>query len=222
MKSLVIKQEQLVGSSRWDSDFHLPPIHIQKFDQSILTPVSKCAVVQKTKRDPTQQPDAEFLYIDISCVHVEFGEIVSPQELIGREAPSRARKVVKAGDIVISTCRPTRGAIAVVPNHLDDQICSTGFSVIRALPDVNPLYLHFALRLKSTFEQFRKFSTGASYPAILDADVEKALIPLPQREVQNEIAQTLLAAKTERDEQIAAANQVYHSEHEQSVEMLFG
>jgi type I restriction enzyme S subunit len=55
------------------------------------------------------------MYIDISSVDVSNGIIENPQELIGIEAPSRARKVVPAFDIVISTCRQTRGAIAVVP-----------------------------------------------------------------------------------------------------------
>ncbi|MBN3878981.1 MULTISPECIES: hypothetical protein [unclassified Nostoc] len=55
-------------------------------------------------------------------------------------------------------------------------------------------------------EQFRKWSTGSSYPAILDEDVKKTLIPLPIHEVQDQIAQKILAALHERDIALAAAN----------------
>ena len=126
--------------------------------------------------------------------------------MTGEEAPSRARKVIHAYDIIISSCRPTRGAIAVVPEELHGQICSTGFSVIRAKHGQNPYYLHFALRLASTLEQLRKWSTGSSYPAILDEDVEKTLIPLPDTTTQDKIAKAIRFATAERELTINAAN----------------
>ncbi|GAA4421985.1 hypothetical protein GCM10023187_57800 [Nibrella viscosa] len=58
--------------------------------------------------------------------------------------------------------------------------------------------LHFALRLNSTIEQFRKFSTGSSYPAILDSDVEKTLIPVPDIDTQNEIVKRIKILLLER------------------------
>jgi type I restriction enzyme S subunit len=131
---------------------------------------------------------------------------VNFQELIGEEAPSRARKVIRTGDIIISTCRPTRGAIAVVPEELDNQICSTGFSVIRANKGVNTQYLHFILRSESTREQFRKWSTGSSYPAILDEDVLKTLIPLPSKTLQDSIADKSYENTRARNEKIKEAN----------------
>ncbi len=187
-------------------DFHLPPVGIGKFPKEARRPVRDCADIVKTKRDPTRKPEVTFKYVDISSVDVETGTIVRAQDLTGEEAPSRARKVIHAYDIIISTCRPTRGAIAVVPEDLHGQICSTGFSVIRAKEEVNPFYLHFALRLESTLEQFRKWSTGSSYPAILDEDVAKTLIPLPDSDVQDRIARIVRSALAERDRVIQAAN----------------
>ncbi len=55
-------------------------------------------------------------------------------------------------------------------------------------------------------EQFRKWSTGSSYPAILDEDVAKTLIPLPDPKIQDQIAKTLRAAAIEREASIKAAN----------------
>lgn len=210
MKVLVAKAKELKLAGRWDIDFHLPAEGIRKFPKEIVVPVSAVAAVSKSKRDPTRQPEQAFQYVDISCVDVTTGVIVNPQDLTGEEAPSRARKVVRAYDIIISTCRPTRGAIAVVPESLHGQICSTGFSVIRARAGVNPFYLHFVLRQDSTLEQLRKWSTGSSYPAILDEDVEKTLIPVPAVEVQDAVAKVVRAATIERERAIGAANEAWY------------
>lgn len=206
MKVLVKKLGELAIAGRWDIDFHLPAEEITKFPQDIVVRIDDVADVMKAKRDPGRKPDDLFQYIDIASVDVAIGVVSNPQELRGDEAPSRARKVVRAFDVIVSTCRPTRGAIAVIPVELHDQIASTAFSIVRAKDGVNPFYLHYALRLSSTLEQFRKWSTGSSYPAILDEDVKKTLIPLPSSEIQDQIAQKILAALHERDTALAAAN----------------
>lgn len=151
------------------------------------------------------------------------GIITNPQQLLGEEAPSRARKVIHEGDIIISTCRPTRGAVAVVPKELDNQICSTGFSVIRAKEGISSQYLHFILRSAVVKEQFRKFSTGSSYPAILDEDVRKTVIPLPEQSIQDQIAEKVHKQTIIRNEKIDTANKEWNeklSEYMAEIEKL--
>lgn len=206
MEKLIVYQKALIKEERWDFDFHEPPTLIKQFQGASLKKVIEVASVVKAKKDPTKKPDELFQYIDIASVDIETGEVSRNQELTGAEAPSRARKLVQGYDIIISTCRPTRKAIAVVPVELHGQICSTGFSVIRANEKINPLYLHFALRLNSTIEQFRKFSTGSSYPAILDSDVEKTLIPVPDIEIQNEIVKRIKISLLDRKRIIEQIN----------------
>ena len=211
MKILLKERKELQSAGRWDIDFHLPAEGIKKFPKALLKRIDAVADVVKDKRDPSREPEKAFQYIDISSVDVTIGVITNPQDVEGSEAPSRARKVVSAFDLVISTCRPTRGAIAVVPVKLHDQIASTGFSIVRAHEGINPFYLHYALRLPSTLEQFRKWSTGSSYPAILDTDVSKTLIPVPESSVQDAIAASVVKALRERDKVIRAANIIWDS-----------
>lgn len=218
MKLLTVLSKELQRAGRWDIDFHLPPTEIKRFPSEVVISVWECADIIKTKRDPTKKPEEIFQYVDIASVDVESGVIVRPQELTGEEAPSRARKVIHAYDIIISNCRPTRGAIAVIPEELHGQICSTGFSVIRAKKGINPFYLHYALRLPSTLEQFRKWSTGSSYPAILDEDVSKTKIPMPERAVQDAISGILRGATREREQAIQAANDAW----KRSIESVTG
>lgn len=220
MKFKIETQERLHGEGRWDIDYHLPAEGITKYDADLLKPISDAADIVKEKRDPKKDPDSPFKYIDISCVDVVTGLVTEPQDLIGSEAPSRARKVVNAYDLIISTCRPTRGAIAVIPEQYHNQICSTGFSVIRPKKGVNPFYLHFAIRMGSTLEQFRKFSTGSSYPAILDSDVDKTLIPLPDGDIQDQIAAHILKGLNERQDTIKNANRLFSQSIEGVVSAL--
>lgn len=193
MKTLCKVRFELESAGRWDIDFHLPAEGVKKFPSALLKRLDQVANIGKDKRDPGSQ-EGTFQYIDISSVDVSVGAIVNAQDVECNEAPSRARKVVRAYDLIISTCRPTRGAIAVVPVRLHNQIASTGFSIVRPKVGVNPFYLQFALRLPSTLEQFRKWSTGSSYPAILDEDVAKTLIPVPSPQEQDRIAGLVVAA----------------------------
>jgi restriction endonuclease S subunit len=209
MKILSKRLKPLQDAERWDIDFHLPAEGIKKFSKEYLKRIDEVATISKDKRDPTKYPEDVFQYVDISSIDISIGVVENPQELLGEEAPSRARKVISAFDIVVSTCRPTRGAIAIIPISLHNQIASTGFSVLRPHYNVNPFYLHYALRLESTLEQFRKWSTGSSYPAILDEDVAKTLIPIPDSETQDKIARELVKAFNKRDKIIKEANAVW-------------
>ena len=206
MKLLLKSSRELCDAGRWDIDFHSPAEGILRFPKGLLKRVDEVAEVVNDKRDPTKAPDVVFQYIDISSVDVAIGVISNAQHVQGSEAPSRARKVVRAFDLVVSTCRPTRGAIAVVPVRLHNQIASTGFSILRAHRDVNPFYLQYALRLPSTLEQFRKWSTGSSYPAILDNDVRKTVVPVPPAEEQDFIAAEIVSGLRERAKAVHTAN----------------
>ena len=93
-----------------------------------------------------------------------------------------------------------------MPVELHNQIASTAFTVLCPKEGVNPYYLHFVLRLESTREQFRKWSTGSSYPAILDEDVEKTRVPFVELAEQDLIAERVIEAFAQREAAIARAN----------------
>ena len=84
----------------------------------------------------TPDAEAEFIYVDIASVDRETKKITSPQRMLGKDAPSRARKLIKVGDTIVSTTRPNLNAVALVDGKLDprkngDQ--SKGFSNILAM-----------------------------------------------------------------------------------------
>ena len=141
------------------------------------------------RRNPSKEPDVSFVYVDISAVDNRTGRIVSPKKLKGAKAPSRARKVIRANDIIFATTRPYLKNIALVPPELDGQICSTGFCVIRANPSLtDPKYLFYLCRSDRVINQLNvNKMRGASYPAVTDNDVYEAIIPLPPLPEQRRI-----------------------------------
>ena len=136
-------------------------------------------------RNPYSKPNDFFKYIDISGVDNVSGQIAKYKEILGKDAPSRARKVIKTDDVIVSTVRPNLNATAIVPLELDNQICSTGFSVLRCKKELNPRYLYAFTRNKNFIGYLTARMKGASYPAVTNSDVLSTPIPLPPIELQN-------------------------------------
>lgn len=150
--------------------------------------------------DPTKLPDDTFIYVDVSSVSNQSFSIEKTNELTGREAPSRARKVIHYDDIIFATVRPSLRRIALVPSWLDGQICSTGYCVVR--PDtlrLLPSYAYFYLLSEEVAQRVEGMQKGATYPAISDADVLGLSIPLPPLPEQRTIAHILRAVQSARE-----------------------
>jgi len=133
----------------------------------------------------------EFYYIEIGGIDIDSGLIQEDQlvKYTAKTAPNNAQRQVKQGDILISTRRPTRGAIAVVPKSLDNSICTLFFSILRLREDVAvvPEYIAAFLRTQVGRLQFQQAITETTYPVVSDSDVAELLLPLPPLKVQQTI-----------------------------------
>jgi type I restriction enzyme S subunit len=135
-------------------------------------------------------PDCRFLYIDISAIDRESKRITSPKSLLGANAPSRARKLVRAGDTLVSMTRPNLNAVAMVPADLDGQIASTGFEVLRA-PGIDPRWVGYLVRTSAFVDAMSALVQGALYPAVRPKDVRAFPAPIAPRQEQQRIADKL-------------------------------
>ena len=142
-------------------------------------------------RNPAASPSAEFSYVDVAAVDNVRKIITGARQLLGADAPSRARKVIRAGDVLVSTVRPNLNAVALVPPELDGQIASTGFCVLRATQHVLPDYLFFYVQSKGFIESLTRLVAGAMYPAVMDAQVLSQTIPLPDLKEQRRVVDLL-------------------------------
>ena len=144
------------------------------------------------QRDPRDDPAGEFRYVDIAGIDRVHKSIVEHQTLLGTGAPSRARKVIRNGDVLVSTVRPNLNAVAMVPACLDGQIASTGFCVLRPnRVTVEPRYLFYWTTSPRFVAALTSLVRGANYPAVSDRDVKEASIPLPSLVEQRRIVRIL-------------------------------
>lgn len=122
--------------------------------------------------------DEEFTYIDISSIDRIRKVIASPTNMLGVNAPSRARKIVKGGDTLVSMTRPNLNAVALVPDHLDDAIASTGFDVLRPCHGIDPRWISYLARSEEFIGSLSSLVQGALYPAVRSKDVRGFLAPI--------------------------------------------
>lgn len=122
-------------------------------------------------------------YIEISEIDTLSGEIQNITQVEITEAASRAKMLVRENDIIVSTTRPNRGAIALIKKEQDFSIASTGFSVIRNITnsEIERDYLFAILR------QFEQRSSGGNYPAITQEELSNVIIPFANAEKQKNV-----------------------------------
>ena len=90
-------------------------------------------------------PNYELNYIEISDVNSE-GVIGNSTPYIFSESPSRCRRIVQKGDVIVSTVRTYLKSIGLIEEEVEDLICSTGFSVLTPDTEINSKYLFYLLR----------------------------------------------------------------------------
>ncbi|MFI3197214.1 MAG: restriction endonuclease subunit S [Methylococcaceae bacterium] len=125
----------------------------------------------------------KLLYVDIASVST--GSIDNKTEYDLKEAPGRAKRILKHEDIIWSCVRPNRKSYAFVWKPEDNLIASTGFAVItsKEIPATFLYQLTIANEFVSYLENHAK---GATYPAVTATDFAEALINIPSDSIMKE------------------------------------
>lgn len=151
-------------------------------------------------------PDYELRYIDIGNVD-SLGRVHDIAPYRFEKAPSRARRLVRDGDVIISTVRTYLEAIAPIANPPENLVVSTGFAVVRPMTDrLDPGFCKYAMRQRKFMYEVVARSTGISYPAINASELADIALPVPSLNTQRNIA-TFLDAETKRLDALIAEKQ---------------
>lgn len=164
----------------------------EKFsDKWELIKIKYVAEYNKKTLPENTKDEFNFNYIDIGSV--KFGEgITNFQNMIFKDAPSRARRIVKKDDVIISSVRTYLRAIARIEESEIPQIASTGFVVFSSKPQkILPRFLFYAISSESFVGKVEANSVGISYPAINASQIANFKIPLPSLSEQESIAKML-------------------------------
>ena len=218
-RKTIVLLSSIIGN-RLDSPFH---INIKNAIKPITTitnrPLSDIVEFSSENWDQKSIFVDTFPYIEISTIDTLIGEITYIDEIPIKKAPSRAKKITRKNDILISTTRPNRGAISMY-NKDGIAIASTGFSVIRNIDKcILREYLYLLLRSSLSLEQMSIRSSGGNYPAIIESELKKVLIPIPTLSVQKEIIDTVMGMKNKAKKMQEEGNALIE-EAKQKIESL--
>ena len=152
-----------------------------------------CDDVQRL--DPSKTNSDVFTYVDLSSIDQKSKSVSGARVVSVKEAPGRARQLVRKNDVLVSTVRPNLNAVALIGDSLDGAIASTGFCVLRPIQNIIDSRLVFAwIRSRRFIDELSSMATGTSYPAVTDNVVKSLEMPVPPLEEQKRIVALLDAA----------------------------
>lgn len=135
--------------------------------------------------------DGVIQYVDISSV--EQGRLLGYTEYDIKDAPGRARRIMRKGDIIISTVRPNLKTYYYVNECPENAICSTGFAVLRPKNKVDGRFIYYLVSENSFTDWLTLVAKGSAYPAVDTIDFKKAKVSIPDYTTQTEISGILSA-----------------------------
>lgn len=154
--------------------------------------VSRLCDICEINPDGFSEDDWEkdtFEYISLS--DVSEGKILRSETTLLDEAPSRAQRRIKAGDVLVGTVRPKQISHGFVTEEHDEKICSSGFGVLRTDSDLSGYYLLQEVLSHRFFRQMEAYVAGSGYPAVKIGDLKKHKISVPSIPEQRKIASVL-------------------------------
>jgi len=153
--------------------------------------ISDFGAVNPSQLSGKTDDNFSFFYIDLSMVNN--GNVEVPKLKVKfSESPSRARRLLKNGDVIMSTVRPNLCGHAQITPEKNDWVCSTGFAVIRPQILQDQPYIYHYLFSNHIHSQINCLIAGSNYPSINASEVEQLLIFAPNTSVErSEISKTL-------------------------------
>ena len=178
------------SAERIDAEYFQPKY--DEIEQGIKTYSDKLNKVSKKIRDEFKQnkstfevdPEKLYRYVEIGSVNVSTGGIVA-EEVLGKDLPANAKRVLKKGDIIVSKVRTYRGAITIVQE--DGFVGSGAFCVLRENGQISKETLLACFRSKLFLTWSWKPNTGTSYPTLSDDDILDFCVPILPKGKQAEI-----------------------------------
>ena len=186
LKQITAEKERLVKAGEIRKPRQLPAIDEPPYP----LPDSWCWLpIREVTSDRGQcVPQTAFTYIDVTAIDKEKGFIANPNVLEANEAPSRARKIVRKGDVVYSCVRPYLLNVAIIEDAFDPlPIASTAFAILDGHGFVLPRFQWIVLRSPFMVARVEEEMRGQAYPAINDTDFARLPFSLPPLAEQHRI-----------------------------------
>lgn len=140
------------------------------------------------KFNPMSWPDKVFRYVELSNIDSSIGIIDGYTETSGKEAPSRAKRVLKNGDVIVSTVEGSLGKVALVRKEQEGCLASTGFFQFRS-KDLLPEVLLVIAKSFIFRNQLEQRCAGTILTAVPKESIKDILVPILPKTTQEKIAE---------------------------------
>lgn len=193
-------KESFLESGRIDAEYYLPKY--EDYIKAVLayaggaTPLGEVCVIKDSNYTP--EHDMKYRYIELVDIG-KSGDIIGCTYENGEDLPTRARRIVTQGDVIVSSIEGSLGSCALVTDDYDNALCSTGFYVVRSA-QINSETLLTLFKSFPIQQLLKKGCSGTILTGISKQEFEKIPIPLIRPEVQEEIAQHVRQSFTLRKE----------------------
>jgi len=197
---------KVMSEQRIDSEYFKDEYNkiIKKIMKSTSNKKLVCDYFQLNSNIIKPNKDEEYFYIDISGIDISSGEM-NAEKICGHNLPSRAKYILEKGNLLVSTVRPNRDAIAIA--NESSLIASSGFAVLNKKGEISSEVLFAFLKTSHAISLLSKNAAGASYPAVTNNDVLNLPLPPLSKELQNKLTAFINKSKELRENSKSPYNQ---------------
>lgn len=181
-------KESFLKTGRLDSEYYqLKYEEIESFIKSYQGGFGKLEFMEIKDSNFTPKAKEKYRYIELANIGAN-GNISAPLEEFGEYLPTRARRIVEEGDLIISSIEGSLSSCALITEEFDNCIVSTGFYVLKA-QFINSETLLVLFKSKIFQDYLKKFPSGTILTAISKEELQNILIPKIDSKIQESIAQ---------------------------------
>jgi type I restriction enzyme S subunit len=193
----------VMQAQRIDAEYFHPKYdelrgHIRSYPNGSLR-ITDIATNSDEAIEPTAHAEDDYRYVELADINQGIGTIESANKIKGKDAPSRARMLLRVGDVIASSVEGSLGKVALVSEEYNGAIGSTGFFVLRPR-NVQSGYLLALVKSMIVREQMRCESSGTILSAVPAKSLRNVIVPNIPPKKQNEIAQLVEKSHAARRE----------------------
>lgn len=187
--TFILSHEQLEG--RMDPEFYRPRYReLERILRIKGKKLGTLATFRTEKINPQDNPEETFRYVEIKDLDEKLGMITTCQQIKGADAPSRARLILKEGDIIIPALEGTLSKVSIITQEYDGAVGTTGFLIAKPVK-VRGDFLYAVLRSDIGQWQLERSVTGSIMPSLNKKSVHNIIIPVDLA-AEESIAQTAI------------------------------
>jgi len=162
-----------------------------------LKKIKEVADFSRESYNPKNEPEKEFLYIEVNDIDVTTGEI--RKSLRRGKNVTQGTIIIHKGQLLVSRRWPDRGAIAIVPEAFEGALLVREVSALNVKEGTNKEYLYHLFRTRPFLDLMDVYTTGEMSHRISETDLKNIQIPIPPLEIQNKIVDNLRDRKHEAE-----------------------